>query len=333
MEKEKTIDVTIIVPVYNVEEYLKKCLDSLVNQTYDKNKYEIYIINDASKDNSLNIIKEYQKKHSNITLYDLKDNKGVSHARNVGIKNAKGKYLLFCDSDDYYELDAIEKFMNYAKSNNSDFVMANYYIANDTNNIKVNTTNYFKNKIVSKEESICYMTLTSCSKLIKKDLFIKNNIFYPEDLKQCEELTVIPIISYLAKKPTTINEYLYYYYQRKGSASNTHKIINIKDLFFFDETFQRFIKCLNKEKYQEEVEFRAIDHLLYGKTLVMLKSNIKRNDIIKHIDSFKELFPNSKHNKYLKEYSTAKRIFLFFARTKQIFIAKIIAFIHSKITG
>lgn len=332
MEKEKTIDVTIIVPVYNVEKYLKKCLDSLVNQTYDKNKYEIYIINDASKDNSLNIIKEYQKKYSNITLYDLKNNKGVSHARNIGIKNAKGKYLLFCDSDDYYESDAIEKFMKHAKNNNSDFLMANYYIAKENNNIKVNTTNYFKNEIISKEESICYMTLTSCSKLIKKDLFIDNNIFYPEDIKQCEELTVIPVISYLAKKPTIINEYLYYYYQRQGSASNTHKITNIKDLFFFDETYQRFIKPLNKDKYPEEIEFRAIDHLLYGKTLVMLKSHISRKEIINHINNFNNIFPNALKNKYLKNYSKLKKIFLFFINKKQIFIAKIIAYVHSKIT-
>ena len=332
MEKEKTIDVTIIVPVYNVEKYLKKCLDSLVNQTYDKNKYEIYIINDASKDNSLNIIKEYQKKYSNITLYDLKNNKGVSHARNIGIKNAKGKYLLFCDSDDYYELDAIEKLITYAKNNDSDFVMANYYIAKDNNNIKVNTTNYFKKEVISKEESICYMTLTSCSKLIKKDLFIKNNVFYPEDLKHCEELTVIPVLSYLAKKPTTMNEYLYYYYQRQGSASNSHEKTNIKDLFFFDETYNRFIKCLNKDKYQEEIEFRAIDHLLYGKTLVMLKSHISRKEIIKHINNFNNTFPNALKNKYLKEHSFAKKIFIILTRKKIIFGIKILAIIHKLLT-
>lgn len=332
MEKEKTIDVTIIVPVYNVENYLKKCIDSLVNQTYDRNKYEIFIINDASKDNSLNIIKEYQKKHSNITLYDLKNNKGVSHARNIGIKNAKGKYLLFCDSDDYYELDAIEKFIEHAKNNNSDFVMANYYIAKAKNNIKVNTTNYFKNEIITKEESICYMTLTSCSKLIKKDLFINNNIFYPEDIKRCEELTVIPVISYLAKKPTIMNEYLYYYYQRHGSASNTHAKTNVKDLFFFDETYNRFIKPLNKDKYKEEMEFRAIDHLLYGKTLVMLKLHISRKEIINHINNFNALFPKALKNKYLKEYSSAKKLFIILTSKKMMLGINILAKIHKLLT-
>ena len=330
MKKEK--DVTIIVPVYNVEEYLKKCLDSLVNQTYDKNKYEIYIINDASKDNSLNIIKEYQKKYSNITVNDLKKNKGVSNARNIGIKNAKGKYLLFCDSDDYYALDAIEKFMAKAKENNSDFVMANYYLTTDNNDIKDNTTNRFKNNTITKAESICYMTLASYAKLIKKDLFIKNNIYYPENLKRCEELTVIPVLSYLAKKPITIDEYLYHYYQREGSASNNHKQVSLDELYFFDESYNGFIKKFDKNKYKEEIEFRAIDHLLYGKTLVMLKSHISRKDIINHINEFNTLFPKLLKNKYLKEYSVAKRVFIILASKKMLFGTRVLAKIHDLIT-
>lgn len=326
------IDVSIIVPVYNVEKYLKRCLDSLVNQDYDDNKYEIIVINDASKDKSLDVIKDFQQKYKNIILKDLKENKGVSHARNLGIKSAKGEFLLFCDSDDFYSLDSLKIFMNYAKKNKSDFVMANYNVVNDSNVIKVDSTSYYQKKTISKKEAISYMTLTSCSKLIKKSLFINNKIFYPEDLKKCEELTVIPVLAYLAEKPIQINQYLYNYYQRSESASNSFTKGNVEELLYFDLSFNRMKEKLNNN-YYDEIEFRMIDHLAYGKTLVMLKSKIKRKEIIKHINSLKKEYPKFIKNKYFKKYNFAKKIFVYVVYFKLVTLSKLMAFIHTKMLG
>ena len=106
MGDENIMDkISIIVPVYNAQKYLKKCIDSIINQTY-KN-IEILLINDGSKDKSLKICKEYEKKDSRIIVID-KQNKGVSNTRNVGIKKSTGDYIVFIDSDDCFELDAIE---------------------------------------------------------------------------------------------------------------------------------------------------------------------------------------------------------------------------------
>ncbi len=326
------IDVTIIVPVYNVESYLERCLDSLVNQTYDKNKYEIYVINDSSKDKSLEIVKKYMKKYSIIKLKDLKNNKGVSNARNIGIRNARGKYLLFCDSDDYYELNALEIFMNFVKKNKADFVMANYSLTNGIKKININSTNYFS-KIITKKEAICYMTLTSCSKLIKRDLFVDNNIYYPEDLKKCEELTVIPVIAYLAKKPMILNCYLYNYYQRQESASNNFKKGNLSELNFFDESYKRMKDKIDNKDYFIEFEFRYIDHIIYGKTLVMLKSGVSKREILKHINDIKNNCPNFKRNKYLKKYSFAKKMFVYMIYYKLIVIARLLAYLHKILIG
>ena len=96
---------SFIVPVYNTEKYLNKCLDSILNQTY-KN-FEVIIINDGSPDNSINIIKDYQARYNNIIVID-EENGGLSVARNNGIKAATGNYLIFVDSDDYVELDLLE---------------------------------------------------------------------------------------------------------------------------------------------------------------------------------------------------------------------------------
>lgn len=114
--------VSVVVPVYNVEKYLKRCLDSIVNQTY-KN-IEIILINDGSKDNSRDICEEYEKNYENIFLIN-QDNGGLSAARNTGLKHINGDAVTFVDSDDWLELDAIEYYVDSMKKYNADIVVTN----------------------------------------------------------------------------------------------------------------------------------------------------------------------------------------------------------------
>jgi len=327
------IDVTVIVPVYNVEQYLARCLQSLVEQDYDKNKIEILVIEDKSTDKSKEIVEQYAKEYSFVTPKYLEKNQGVSHARNIGIKEAQGDFIMFCDSDDYYEKNTISKFMEIVNTKNVDFVMANYYISYENKDIKVDVSNYFSKDMITKKEIISYMILTSCSKLIKKSIFIDNNIYYPEDIKRCEELTVIPIVAYLAQKPIFIDETLYHYYQRKVSVSNNNVGKRKEEFDFFDITFERFIEQIDQETYQQEIEFKAIEQLLYGKLLVMLKAKISKKEIIDEIEKFKMRYPRFLENQYLKKYSKAKVIFMKLLNYKMIFLAKIFAKLHEKITG
>lgn len=115
--------VSIIVPVYNVEKYLERCLESLINQTY-KN-IEIIIINDGSTDNSLRILKEYERIDSRIKLID-KNNEGLSQTRNVGINISTGEYITFVDSDDWIELDFLKKMINLIEESNGDVAICSY---------------------------------------------------------------------------------------------------------------------------------------------------------------------------------------------------------------
>lgn len=116
--------VTIIIPVYNTEKYLKKCLNSVVNQTY-KN-LEIILINDASSDNSLAILENYAKKYKNVKLVNNPVNLGVSISRNIGLDFANGDYIYFLDSDDFIRNDAIEKLVNLATLYDVPLVEAKY---------------------------------------------------------------------------------------------------------------------------------------------------------------------------------------------------------------
>lgn len=333
MEKYKKIDVTIIVPVYNVSLYLRNCIDSLVNQDYNKNKYEIIFINDCSNDNSLDILNEYKEKYNNIIIHNLRENKGVSYARNIGIKHARGEYLIFCDADDTYEQNTITIFMNIINKEKSDFVMANHYVQINNKNIPIKDSDLFDNMIPTKEEIVCYLPISSCSKIIKKDLFIKNNIFYPVGIKRYEELSVIPKLAFLAKKTVIIENNLYHYIQRKTSASNNNKKLDYNELKYMSDSIINFSKTFDEKKYKYEIEFRIIDLYVYGSMLVMLKMGINNSDIKKEIDDLNKKYPDLLENKYLSKYSTRKKVFIKLIIGKHLLLARIYAKLHQILTG
>ena len=126
------IDVSIVIPVYNVEKYLERCLNSVARQYFPKERYEIICVDDGSNDNSPQILKNYAQKYQNIKIINLKDsseakNTGPSEARNTGVENAKGKYILFVDSDDFIALNALSVLYDYAEKNKSDVVFFDFY--------------------------------------------------------------------------------------------------------------------------------------------------------------------------------------------------------------
>ena len=126
------IKVSIIVPVYNVEAYLERCLDSLVNQTLQD--IEIIVVNDGTKDNSQAIIDEYVKNYPGKVYGYIKENGGLSDARNYGIPYAKGEYVAFVDSDDYVDVTMYEKLYNKAVEQGSEMVVCGYFKVDDSNN-------------------------------------------------------------------------------------------------------------------------------------------------------------------------------------------------------
>ena len=118
--------VSVIVPFYNVEGYIEKCLDTLVNQTLED--IEIIVVNDGSKDNSILIVKRFLEKYPEKIVYLEKENGGLSDSRNYALPHAKGEYVAFLDSDDYVEKDMYEKMYEIAKKENSDMVECDCYL-------------------------------------------------------------------------------------------------------------------------------------------------------------------------------------------------------------
>ena len=165
--------VSVIVPVYNVEDYIEKCLNSLVNQTLED--IEIIIVNDGSKDNSENIIKSFLSRYPQKIKYLKKENGGLSDARNYGIPYAIGEYIAFLDSDDYVELDTYENMYNLAKKENSDMVECNF-IWEYPKKIKID----IGKKYSGKHEMIEKIRVVAWNKLIKRQVIEKSKIQFPK---------------------------------------------------------------------------------------------------------------------------------------------------------
>lgn len=227
--------ISVIIPIFNSEIYLKKCLDSVLNQTL--NEIEIILIDDGSTDSSLQIIKQYAKKYTNIK-YKTKINEGQAIARNLGIKMASGEFITFVDSDDYIELNMLEKLYNIAKLENSDIVLCDYIEEYGDKNIEKKSL-YIDSDNINKSYILC--VAGPCSKIIKTDLFKNNNIKFLEN-NIYEDLAIIPSLALYSKNISYCEEILYHYIIRQNSTMQQTEYNNKLESIFnvMDFLYQQF---------------------------------------------------------------------------------------------
>lgn len=210
--------VSVIVPVYNVEIYLKKCINSILNQTF--RNLEIILVDDGSTDDSGIICDEYALIDERLKVIH-KENGGLSSARNIGIDNATGDYLAFIDSDDWIEPNMLEVLLERIKQDNSDISICEYLeVYNEEE--KITNTTMIENKIFTNYKALkniydnklnITMTVT-WNKLYKKELF--KNITFPNGKIHEDEFTTYKLL-YAAEKVSYINKKMYYYRQRENS--------------------------------------------------------------------------------------------------------------------
>ena len=184
LEDGKNSKVSVIIPLYNAEEYISDCIDSILNQTYTN--FEIVIINDGSKDNSEKIVEGYKKKDKRIKLYTIENN-GAGYARNYALKKVTGKYVMFVDGDDFIEPVTLEVAVKRIEEDNSDFVYFDYkyYFEEDSKYRYTYSKNYnfFKYKTLDSEDRMCLLKIKphySVNKLYRKAFLDKNSIRYGE---------------------------------------------------------------------------------------------------------------------------------------------------------
>jgi glycosyltransferase involved in cell wall biosynthesis len=213
------------VPVYNVEKYLDQCLESLYQQTLHPEEFEIILVDDKSTDKSLQIAKEFKKTtgRENIKILENKQNLGLGETRNKGIREAKGEYLYFLDSDDYLDPTTLENLLIHAYLNDSDIVVAGFYKIDDVSNITMKgglISHKRENKFsIIMELSSFKINPMACNRLVRKSLFIDHNISFPTTLHE----DVFPMFKlyFYADNISCCHDYFYFWRTRESSITQT----------------------------------------------------------------------------------------------------------------
>ena len=298
---------SIIVPVYGVEKYIDKCLNSLVKQSLKE--IEIIVVNDGTKDNSQKIIDKYVKKYPDKIKSYIKENGGQGSARNYGLKKATGEYIGYVDSDDFVEKDMYKKLYNKAKENNYDIVVCgNYNVSEDYQNKNIDA---FINNYNTDLENIFFGKMAVWNKIYKRDILIKNKLEFKEKVWY-EDLAFTLKAIMNSNTFAFIDEPLYDYLIREGSTMNNSNVKrNLEILEAFNDILS-YIQHNKKEEYFSKIEFLAIDHIYISAIVRVLKAEaddkVKRETINKLIDYMNKKFPNYENNKYINTLSKNRKI-------------------------
>jgi glycosyltransferase involved in cell wall biosynthesis len=266
--------ISVIIPVYNVEKYLSRCLDSVINQTIKD--IEIICVNDCTQDNCDEILKRYKKYDNRINTIKHDRNRGLSAARNTGLSNARGKYIYFIDSDDWVDLGYLEEMLVAIEANNVDVVF---------NSNILHGSEYEFIPLIEKMnrgfQSTRYTVNAAWAYLIKKSYLNKYNVVFPEGLKY-EDFYFNQIIIRDNDEIYTVCENAYYYFRRTDSIMGDNKVISNCDIIGIYEEIYRGYKVkdsfLKRELRLNELKIhldKNIDKELFYKNARLFLNKIK----------------------------------------------------------
>ena len=264
--------VSVIVPVYNVEAYIARCLDSLVNQTL--NDIEIVVVNDGTKDNSQAIIDEYVKKYPKKVFSYIKENGGLSSARNYGIKKAHGEYIGFVDSDDYVDTDLYEKMYNEGKKEKAEIVGCGVrYIYKDKIAGRELDSKLFNKSVVESPEILIRLKSYAPNKIYKRELW--DEFEFPK--QYFEDSAVIYNVLLKANKIACIYDSFYYYNRLNETAITRIADDRAYDIFKSCDSILDYYKKNNCYEQTKEV----VDEVCIGHIRFRIITYIRCNDTIK----------------------------------------------------
>ena len=295
--------VSVIVPVYNTEKYLRKCLDSLVNQTLKD--IEIVIVNDGSKDSSPDIIKEYMEKYPGKFLYATQENSGQAVARNRALKMCTGDYVGFLDSDDFVRLDMFERMYNKAVEEGSDYVACGYTdITYEEDGSETELVHYVRSKLAYKTKDMFFGALASpFLHLYKNSVLKESEASFPEGVIYEDTAFYLDIIPYI-KKLSCIDEPLAYRVRHSNSTTTTFKAFKVAQIFTVLDCSLDYYKTRGfYEEYQKELEYFCVRVLLCSSVqrIGKVADRKDRKDLLqKTLDYIRTNFPDRDKNAYFK---------------------------------
>lgn len=306
--------VSVIVPVYNVEKYLAKCLDSLVSQTLDE--IEIIVINDGTKDNSQTIIDSYVKKYPSRVYAYFKENGGLGDARNYGLQFAKADYIGFVDSDDYVRADMFEKLYGSAINEDADLVLCDIEYVWENSQERKGLKGLVQVDGVEIRKSVFLSPLFAWNKLYRKELFTTYNLKYPKRLWYEDIPVTIPLFAF-ANKISYVDEVLIYYVQRDSSIMASKNTSKMRDIFVVLKQVYDFYQSYNLlEKYHIELEYLFIEQLMLYGSFRFYRSNSSFKLMYEALNVMRNYFPNWRKNRYIR---TLHPHYQFYLKTVNLF--------------
>ncbi len=314
------MEISVIIPCYNCEHYIARCLDSLERQTVQT--FDVILINDCSTDKTEEVISEYIKDSNlNIKYISNAKNLGPSKSREKGIKISDSEFICFCDSDDWYDVDFIEEMIGKQAENSADIVFCAHKLVFKSNkyslrNLSLNSDD-FKNKsslIVKSPDSLCMM-------MTRRSLFDEIEI---PDLRNGEDMALVPLLIVRANNFNATNKHLYNYYCRSGSASQMANTTQVQSLI---RSFQ-YIDDNLPDTFYTEREYLGIRNLLYGALINLFKFSSDSQRADKILYAFEKSYPSWDRNKYISYLSFPKRLFLHLVHKRSYRLAKWMSIAH-----
>lgn len=238
--------ISIIIPIYNVERYLRQCIDSILAQTFTD--FELLLIDDGSPDGCPAICDEYAGKDARIRVFH-KQNGGVTSARNKGLDNANGNWIIYIDGDDWIEPTYVEELYNAAINNEADITICGFrFVYEDGSSIIEHPTIWDDNKQASLNRYIASIWTTACGSIQKSSLYKDNSIRSPKNITFCEDFHLMVRLCYFANKVISIDSPLYNYRQRSSSI-----VHSLNDKTWRDE-LSTYLEIIDFFRNQGELE-------------------------------------------------------------------------------
>lgn len=287
--------VSVVIAAYNIEKYIERCINSILNQSL--NDIEIIIVNDGSTDGTLKLVKEFSKNDSRVIVID-KENSGTIEARKVGFYRAKGKYILFVDGDDWIEKGTLEKLYFKAENEECDIIMFNAFWSYDDKKeaksmiSKENKDDLLKGILLTK------VVPSMWGKFIRRKFIIENNIEFPNNMTYAEDLATVSAWFMNNPKVSFLEENLYNYYQREGSITKveTDKILEVdKARQFIKEQLEK--KQMYK-KYKDEFNYMEYKQIYIYRFLGNNIFHLNRKEVYR---DFKSKDIDIRKNRYIKD--------------------------------
>ena len=297
--------VSVIVPFYNVENYIEKCLETLVHQTLED--IEIILVNDGSTDRSEVVVKKFLEQYPDKITYLEKENGGLSDARNFALPYAKGEYIAFLDSDDYVEKTMYKDMYELAKKEDSDMVECNFYW--EYPDKKKEDVGIVYN---GKKEMLEKIRVVAWNKLIRKEVLEKSKVLFPKGLRYEDVEFTYKLIPYL-DKISFLKKPCVHYIQREGSISNNQNERNKEIFDVLEHVIDYYKENDLYNEYKEELEYVYVRYAFCSSLLRIVKIKdeaVQRKLLDLTWEKVNTTFPDWKKNPVLKKKKDLKSIYL-----------------------